>query len=502
MAFYLLLCGMVLSACGSALEAQISSESTKQETAGQVDDAEADAGKELMQEEETDTPQERYQAMGADYRQVMEFGEEIAKEHKIPVLHITTKDGAEILSLEEYVDCVADFFGAQEYDLGSAAGGIRVRGNSTAYYGDVEEIRKNGAPYRLKFDQKVNMLGLNDGAKCKSWVLLKTGWNLIPDYMGLSMGRILLGDIAYSSDCTIIQVYINQNYAGLYLLCEQNQVNKNRVAVREPEKDYLGTDIGYLVEIDNYADSDEHPFFMVDYCQGVVEDVEGVTRAFVPADYSIKSDVYGKEQKNYIRDYVRGCFQVLYEAGQGNYLTLDAENHVIASEASSAYEAVSAVIDVDSLVNMYILYELVNDNDCGEGSFYMCVDASENSNFPRLTFTAPWDFNWAYEGEPAGQYYAAAFDPEDFVEEMGDRSNPWFITAMSQEWFQSLVKHRWNSLMAGGELQKLIKETYEMVDTYREDYSKQIDYATYCGKDLLDWLEKRIEWLNENWVAL
>ena len=62
--------------------------------------------------------------------------------------------------------------------INEASAGIKVRGNSSAYYGDVSQILANKVPYRIKFDKKTNMLGLNNGAECKSWVLLKSDWEL------------------------------------------------------------------------------------------------------------------------------------------------------------------------------------------------------------------------------------------------------------------------------------------------------------------------------------
>ncbi len=52
---------------------------------------------------------------------------------------------------------------AEEYEL-SVTAGIKVRGNWTTTY--------DKKPFRIKFDKKQAMLGLNGGAKMKSWVLL------------------------------------------------------------------------------------------------------------------------------------------------------------------------------------------------------------------------------------------------------------------------------------------------------------------------------------------
>ena len=145
----------------------------------------------------------------------------VMAETNLPVIHVITENGAEILSLEEYVRCEVDVFNAEEeHFLLEAEGGIRVRGNASAYYGDVEKIRKNGAPYRIKFDKKKNMLGLNDGAECKSWVLLKTGSELIKQDIALRMGRAILPEDNYCTDSRFVHLYINGESHGIYLLLQ------------------------------------------------------------------------------------------------------------------------------------------------------------------------------------------------------------------------------------------------------------------------------------------
>ena len=44
----------------------------------------------------------------------------------------------------------------------------------------------------------------------------------------------------------------------------------------------------------------------------------------------------------------------------------------------------------------------------------MCVDFSKDSKCPKLKFTSPWDFNWAYN-DSTEKYYAGAFTDKNFV---------------------------------------------------------------------------------------
>ena len=441
-----------------------------------------------------------YAEYGADFEQVTGYIQELENTVDLPTIHVTTKNDAEILSLEEYVDCIVELFNCDEkYVIDSAEAGIRVRGNSTAYHGDVEQIRKNQVPYRIKFDKKCNMLGLNDGAKCKNWVLLKTGYKLVADYMAFKLGQEVVGADTYCSDCTFVQVYVNQQYKGLYLLAEQSQINENRVDINEVEKDYTGTDIGYLVEIDNYATKEDW-YFLTTYAGATYTDILGTERKFRPHYYSIKNDVYSQEQADFISKYINNCFEILVEATKGNYLTLDADNNLIPAPYNNAYDTINAVMDVKSIVNMYILDEIVCDRDCGEGSFYMCVDFSGESSFTRLTFTCPWDSNWAYKDSETG-IFAGIFRDEEFVAENGDRSNPWYVVFASQDWFMELVEDRWNEVYTEDSLLRVLNETYALIEENEEEFKRQREDSPIGGVETLNWIKARMEWLNEEWGA-
>lgn len=94
-------------------------------------------------------------------------------------MNVSTLNQEHVVSRTEYLPCIIDVFNCPEnWTVEEASAGIRVRGNSSGYYGDVEKILQNQVPYRLKFDKKTSLLGLNSGAKCKSWVLLKANYDL------------------------------------------------------------------------------------------------------------------------------------------------------------------------------------------------------------------------------------------------------------------------------------------------------------------------------------
>ena len=408
----------------------------------------------------------------------------------LPAISIST-GGKPVSRTETYTDCTVSVYNAgEDMALSGVTGGIRVRGNSSR--------AANPPPYRIKFDEKQNLLGLNDGAKTKSWVLLTDTDGIvtgIKNDIAFRLGRTLLEpDGYYCSDARYVHVYLNGSFWGVYLLAEQNQVNKNRVSVSEPEEGYTGTDIGYLVELDNYA---EKPNFTMNYERATVADVNGRTGTFRSHTYAVKSDVYDGAQVDFIAKYMRGAFQIIYQACEkGNYLTFDQDYNVVPSSYQSAKEAVEAVIDARSFADMYILYEIMHDYDVGAGSFFMCVDFSAGSKYPRLTCTAPWDFNWTCMGTITAPFAGTWNIPSSTL---GDRSNPWFIVLYKQSWFQDLIREKWAEIGGGAAMNACVQEEIAILEANQADINRSKSSAVSSGKAYLSWITNRINWLDSVW---
>ena len=392
-------------------------------------------------------------------------------------INITTQGGQPILSEDAYTASVIDVFNCPEEWQLSQTGGVKVRGNSTAQQGDEK-------PYRIKFEKKQAMLGLHMGTKYKSWVLLRSFWNLVPDYMAFNLACTIFEGKYYSSDCCFVNLYINGVSKGIYLLCEQNQAGSGRAEVHEAEKGDAALEIGYFIEMDNYA-SDEDPYFSMNYMGLPVADITGAVRVPMVQNYSIKSDVNTREQVDFVKQYMDHAYSVLYEAAVNNR----------GEGGKTPEESVRSVIDVDSLANMLILEELTHNYDVGAGSFYMAVDFSEGSKYPCLTFFAPWDFNWAYGGSPNEGYYAATFQDTQLGT---DRSNIWFVTAMRADWFRRLVIRKWQALSGSGALTDTVNHVAAEVESLRNDLGDQAG-KIYGAQTLVEFVRGRIRYLDTVW---
>ena len=410
------------------------------------------------------------------------------KEH--PCIHIVTEEGQPVLSRETYVPATITVFNCDEaYEL-TAECGIRVRGNSTAEQGEEK-------PYRIRFEKKQNMLGLHNGLKYRNWVLLRTYWHLCPDYMGFRLAETIFEGKYYSSDCMFVNLYLNGKDLGIYLLCEQNQAARDRMDVYEPEEGETRTEIGYLLEMDNYPD-DEHPGFGIGE-KPYVEDIAGRKRVVKGTYYAIKSDVQDEKQEQYIEKWLNGVYSVLYEAAaNGEAVRLDEELRPVPAENLTAFEAVNELLDLESLADMLILEELVQNYDVGAGSFYMAIDFSADSRYKKLTFLGPWDLSWGYIEPPDGGFYAGTF--QNHIQGM-DNSNPWFVLAMKLEGFRSIVKERWKALSGSGVLTETTRQVLADIEDLAGDLGEENAGKLTEGRKIVDYVNARIRWLDGQWNA-
>ena len=410
------------------------------------------------------------------------------KEH--PCIHIVTEEGQPVLSRETYVPATITVFNCDEaYEL-TAECGIRVRGNSTAEQGEEK-------PYRIRFEKKQNMLGLHNGLKYRNWVLLRTYWHLCPDYMGFRLAETIFEGKYYSSDCMFVNLYLNGKDLGIYLLCEQNQAARDRMDVYEPEEGETRTEIGYLLEMDNYPD-DEHPGFGIGE-KPYVEDIAGRKRVVKGTYYAIKSDVQDEKQEQYIEKWLNGVYSVLYEAAaNGEAVRLDEELRPVPAENLTAFEAVNELLDLESLADMLILEELVQNYDVGAGSFYMAIDFSADSRYKKLTFLGPWDLSWGYIEPPDGGFYAGTF--QNHIQGM-DNSNPWFVLAMKLEGFRSIVRERWKALSGSGVLTETTRQVLADIEDLAGDLGEENAGKLTEGRKIVDYVNARIRWLDGQWNA-
>ena len=108
---------------------------------------------------------------------------------------------------------------------------IKIRGNASAY-GEKKS-------YKLVLSEKKDMLGLGEEYADKTWVLL--GRSYLKTYFGFELGKLV--GMEWEPRMRFVNVMMNGDWKGLYILCESVKRHPKRVAIDED---------GFLIESDGY----------------------------------------------------------------------------------------------------------------------------------------------------------------------------------------------------------------------------------------------------------
>ncbi len=387
----------------------------------------------------------------------------------LPKFSINTEGGAPINSKEVYVNALMNIDNAGKYDDKDLSLGIRGRGN----YSWSGTEKKS---YRIKFNEKYQPLGQGKG-KAKSWTLLA----LHCDKSLLRSDAAFyfaykLGNLPFVSSSSFVQLYLNDKYQGVYELCDQIQVNKNRVDIDDSgEQD----DIGYLLELDKNAKED------------VIETDDYET-------YEVKSDYVNKSQLNFLKSYMNDCY---YAIQSGNK------------------DEISSLIDLPSMIDAYLVEEVFKNLDVGWGSFYYTKPKGG-----KLHFGPVWDFDLS-SGNADSDNKDSKFSSNKYTYVGNDyfqgymQQHSWYLLLRECSWFNDMVKERFFTI------KDYIDETIEHIDYMRETYhddflenftrwkifSKKINrepsavmkIKSFDGQVdyLINWLKDRETWLNSYYLG-
>ena len=340
-----------------------------------------------------------------DIELVANFTDKYPQLTTVPTIYINTENGVAVTSKEEYVNAYVTVRGAEneEDNITEVLTEIKGRGNST--WGMAKK------PYRLKFDEKIKFLG--NEAKEKNWVLLANyaDKTLMRNALAFETARNMM-NFGFTPSVTFVDVVLNGENLGSYMLTDQVEVKKKRVPVTEQETTTTMSDAeitgGYLIEVDGFADS-EISWFQTS--QGMKVTIK------YPKDDEINAD-----QSAYIANY-----------------TQNMENAMFSTNFTDAELGWRQYIDEASMVDWYIACELFGNSDAW-WSTYMYKERDDVFKFGPL-----WDFDIAFNND----------------NRLGDATNlmmrtnahepkTWISRWWQDAGFVSAVKARWAELRAAG----------------------------------------------------
>ena len=262
----------------------------------------------------------------------------------LPTVSIHTLNGEIPYDKEHQIVSQLTIISGDGTALLSEPGTTRERGNASRSFPK--------KPYRIKFDKKQHVL--DAPAKAKKWTLINNYGDktLMRNMLAFELSRRM--GMTYTPYGTAVDVLLNGEYKGCYQLCDQVEINKNRINITEmTSKDNEGSALtgGYFVEIDAYA-YEEKSWFNSNKGNPV----------------TIKSpdeDSITTQQKNYIKGYFNKM-----EADWKSYL------------------------DLNSFLRHFLVGELSGNTDT-YWSVYMYKDRDDD-----MMYTGPvWDFDLAFNND-------------------------------------------------------------------------------------------------------
>lgn len=335
-----------------------------------------------------------------------EYNVKIIAESAVPSVFIETESGS--------LDFIHEKKGNEEEGKISIIG---ADGLSVEYMGALE-IKGRGnstwnmekKPYNIKLDSKANLFGMGKTKK----------WSLIANHGDDSLIRNVLAyeaaeraGMPYCPQFTPVDVYINNDYMGSYLLTTRIGIDGSNVDIEDLEGEtedvnendldtyaqggYYGTYAGLLEGTQKWYEIPNNP---EDITGGYIIEMELANRyadeasGFVTTrsqPFTMKTPEYAsKAQIEYISSYYQNVEDLIY--------------------SGASMSKLDAVADVESLAQLYLINEWCSNMDAGLTSTYFYKPAGD-----KLYAGPVWDFDIAFGNNDLNRFGNDYTDPKKWT---------------------------------------------------------------------------------------
>ncbi len=384
---------------------------------------------------------------------------------KLPVLSLVTTSGGDIVSKTTYVPgtlTLSDTAGAV-----LVQGGMEIRGRGNTTW---EFFPKK--PYRIRLTTSTSLLGM---PASRHWVLLAnySDKTMLRTDLAFTLSRMM--GMAWTPRSAFVEVQLNGRYLGIYQLVEHVRIGVDRVNIPEMRAtDTSETNItgGYLLEVDERRGED---FCFNSMMTRMVFCAANPETLLLPA---------WARQRAYLQTYIART-----------------DSAIFGSRFADPVVGYAAWLDVESVVNYYVLQETLKNVDGGL-RFGPYMYKQRNGKL----FVGPvWDFDLAFGN--------VNYDDADRTDGWHARKSEWFTRLFQDPAFKARVADRWTQLKSAGtidSLQRLVYsrasylsvvqvrnfERWPILGTYV--WPNRVVTGSYDGEAIAlnVWLLRRIQWVN------
>lgn len=380
------------------------------------------------------------------------------KSKELPTLYIDSGSGSMDYIHEEKGNMEGGRFSLYMPDGEISCGGIldEIKGRGNDWL-----IPKKS--YSLQLASDADLLGMGQAEK---WILLSNAFD--PSHVRNKLIYDFAGEVGldFSPESTWVDLYLNGEYAGLYLLCERNELHPQRVSL-EGEGQYLvSMDLGWRLE------QNRKPFLTTD------------------AGYSFR--VHDSQLED-------AALQRLLQSVEN---AITAENGIDPLTGKHWTE----LIDLDSWVKKYLLEEVFGNGDGGAISQYYYGSSDDL----RMYAGPAWDYdvsmgnalawrvkapNSLFAGRPriwssiSPSWYYGLYQQDSFYERM---------TQEYQEVFLPLLDTFLNEKME--EYIAFFAQASAMNQIRWNNLEAAKIPADQEAENIRSYMEKRIDFLNQLWL--
>lgn len=312
----------------------------------------------------------------------------------IPQFYIDTEGAMPIVSTDDYVAATLSIDGVEDYEDFEGATEIRGRGNST--WGRPKK------PYRIKLNKKASILGLKEA---KNWVLLANHFDetLMLNAVAMKIGSLL--EIDYANHMIPVEVVLNGEFLGNYMLTEQIEVNENRINIEAG---------GHLLEMDSYFKNDWQ---------------------FKSAAYALPVEVKYPKLKNYDQTDAES------ELAQMKAEFEEFESRVFDSDfPNSSY---LDLFDQQAFVDYLIVYMLTGNIEINHPKSTFIYKPKGG----KYTMGPIWDFDWAFSFNGVNKHFIRTDEPL-FWNNSNSVGTVFFKRLLTDPSTKQLLMARWSDFKA------------------------------------------------------
>lgn len=374
---------------------------------------------------------------------------------------------------------------------------VKIRGNATRL--------QPKSPFRFRLESERSLAGL--GAS-EDYVLLAEYGDISLMQNKAAMELANRTTDLYEPDGEHIDLYVNGNYMGVYLLCEGISIGNNRLEISDLEQE---TDLQNALDLEAYeafeevsgedtmAKGYEIPHNPEDITGGYLLELEyhgryegEETTGFRTAqDWSLvikEPDHASREQVMYIRERFQRAEDAMYASDWKN---------------PDTGQPLEELVDLESFVHKYLLDEICMNTDPWTSQF-LYKDREDDV----FHFGPAWDYDMAFG------HYDTGFSPEEFY----GNWHIWYSEVYDYPKFQEILKEEY----AASYLPVLKELTDKKIPEWEEEIrdSAQMNFTRWdieeiygrnsivrtgdsfeaCVESLRDYIRHRTGFLSSQWL--